>query len=620
MQVSKSILIILFLLTAAAVCYGNILNAGFVWDDEFLVVQNPQLRAPLWAFQPFKQDVINSGFIYSIYYRPVQLFNYALDYRLWGMNPFGFHLSSVFLHFLNSLLVFLIVLKLTKEEAISLLAALLFVIHPAYAGAVSYISSRADLLFFFFGFLYMLFYILFLEKKKPLLLGASIVSLALALLSKEVAVIFPFLLLLTGMVVLKERKSTYHVPAFLIVGIYAAAHYILFGNRYTSILKLGNLPEVLSGYFGIVKESLFLLIFPVGLHMRRVAHFLPKEQFVLIGIVVIAIGSVFYLKEKRRILLFSLIFFLMGLVPFLFVTGSLKVFAEHWLYLPSFGIFLFVSVLLLEAYKKRKKVARCLILTVIFIIITVCTIITRSQNKYWQTTESLSKRVLAFSEEDDAAMFYEAVSSKKEKIGQEALDNMEAYIQTRPTDLAALYLQGRWRLASGNIDEAEHIFKTVLAAQPDNFDSYVGMALVCLDRGDEQEAIKQLERAIEISPRHSEALLILESSYAQAGEDEKALEAAKKAYKIKPYDYTVLISIGTAYSRMGYLREGATYYLEATQLYPEKPLAFYDLGKVFLAGGEEGQARRWLRKAIMLDPEFKAAEKLLRSIKPDEKY
>ena len=169
----ENLLIISVLFVAVFVCYAATLNAGFVWDDQFIILSNPLIRAPLWSFAPFKQDIVNSSFTYTIYYRPIQILSYAVDYRLWGMNSSGFHFFGIFLHFLNSILVFFLILKLVREKAIALLAAIFFAVHPAYSGAISYISSRADLLFFFFGFLSMLLYVFFKEKKKALLLAAS---------------------------------------------------------------------------------------------------------------------------------------------------------------------------------------------------------------------------------------------------------------------------------------------------------------------------------------------------------------------------------------------------------------------------------------------------------------
>ncbi|MGD2278752.1 MAG: hypothetical protein PVH45_01500, partial [Candidatus Omnitrophota bacterium] len=268
----ENILIFLLLLAAVFACYGAVLDAGFVWDDQYLVSGNALLRAPLWSFQVFKQDIVNSNFTYTIYYRPIQILSYCVDYRLGGMDPFVFHLSSILLHFINGILVFLFAQKLTQEKVISAITAVLFVVHPAQAGAVSYVSSRADLLFFLFGFLSMLFYVLYREKNCGTFLAAGVLSLILSLLSKEAAVIFPFLLLFTDGVMLRKRlnfRFVYHIPYLFTAGVYIAFHRLFFGGRYSAMFDPAQLGKSFLEYLRMAGEFFVLGIFPFGLHIRK---------------------------------------------------------------------------------------------------------------------------------------------------------------------------------------------------------------------------------------------------------------------------------------------------------------------------------------------------------------
>ncbi len=202
----NKIFIILIIFTAVIVSYGNVLNSGFTWDDESLVAKNSLVRAPLLSFEIFEQDVLNTGFVYSIYYRPVQILTYALDYRLWGMDSAAFHLTNIILHFLNSVIVYFLTLKITRREAPAFFTSLFFAVHPAFTGAVSYISGRADLLFFLFGMSYMLLYLSFIEAERRLFLWGALVSFAVSLLCKEAALIFPVLLVLLTFFTCKRAK------------------------------------------------------------------------------------------------------------------------------------------------------------------------------------------------------------------------------------------------------------------------------------------------------------------------------------------------------------------------------------------------------------------------------
>ncbi|MFH1552648.1 MAG: tetratricopeptide repeat protein [Candidatus Omnitrophota bacterium] len=617
----ENILIILLLLVAAAVCYNAVLDAGFIWDDEYIVLQNPLIRAPLGSFQIFRQDIINSGFHSTVYYRPIQILSYAIDYRLWGMSSSAFHGVNVFLHFLNGVLVFFFTWKITGEKVVSLLAAMLFVIHPVHAGAVSYISSRTDLLFFFFGFLCMLFYVFFVQRRRYILLGMSVFCLVLALLSKEAAVVFPLLLLLLDATVLRGKyrsRLAYHVPNFFAAGGYIALHHFIFSQRHFMVFSPGAFASSIVKYFRIVREFLVLGFFPVDMHMRRGLES-PGVGLLPVLVGIFFIFSFVFLRNRRRILLFALGFFLIALVPFFFVTGYFKVVAEHWMYLASYGLFLFTATALVTLYQHRGIFGRSVVAGVILLVIVYCSANTIRQNVYWREDVSLSDRVLAFSAQDMPAMHYKAVSYLKSGRDDEMMEIMDEYAKNNPRDARAWYIKGRLTLAAGKTEEAEQDFKEAVRVDPTYDNGYMGLALAAFIKGQSHIGIEYLEQVIEINPKHSEALLILGSAYSEAGQNQKSLQTAKKAVEINPYDYDSLVNLGTAYTRQGYLQEGARYYLEATRLYPERPLAYYNLAHVFLAGGQEQEAAKWLRKALDVDPSFTPAIELLHKMRSDNK-
>ena len=136
--------------------YYNALNNDFVFDDES-VVQNNQSILTLANIPKF--FTAEEGFhkVIGRYYRPVVSSLYAVDYAIWGMNPFGFHLTNVIIHVIASLLLLMVLMKLFGDYKNGLLAALIgaliFAVHPIHTEAVSWISGRTDslaTLFFFF--------------------------------------------------------------------------------------------------------------------------------------------------------------------------------------------------------------------------------------------------------------------------------------------------------------------------------------------------------------------------------------------------------------------------------------------------------------------------------------
>ena len=348
MRVHTTFLIILILLAAVCVCYEAAPKGDFLWDDEYLIERNPLVRAPLLSFRIFKQDILNSNFTYTVYYRPFQMISYAADYRMWGMNPAAFHIFNVFLHFLNGVLVFLLTRKLVKEEAIAFLTAAIFVIHPVNAGTVLYISSRADLLVFLFGFVFMLMFVRFRETGKYVFFVISQIALIAALLSKEVAVIFPFLMLYVDLLILQKEhpfKWTYHLPGFFIICAGLGLHYMLLGSSYGVIFNRSDLIGSIMIFLGMVKRFITVVFVPTAIQFRHsTGNVSPAGFIVFWGTMLGGLLAVYvYLKRSRKILILSAGFFLIALLPLIFVLQYFSSFGEHWIYLAGYGIFLFIS-------------------------------------------------------------------------------------------------------------------------------------------------------------------------------------------------------------------------------------------------------------------------------------
>jgi hypothetical protein len=127
------------LVAIVLLCYASSLSNGFVFDDHGHVLKDKLFRS-----------LANVPRILTASYRPLRDVSYAVDFALWGERAFGFHLTSVLIHAGNTVLVFLLMRRMTKETAAGALAALVFAVHPIQTDAVAYISGRRDVLFAFF--------------------------------------------------------------------------------------------------------------------------------------------------------------------------------------------------------------------------------------------------------------------------------------------------------------------------------------------------------------------------------------------------------------------------------------------------------------------------------------
>src|SRR5882672_2456698 len=185
MSAHGDLIVCLSLVAVVFLCFANTLRNEFVFDDIYLVSVNSQIRS------------LNLPLLLSSY-RPTRDISYAIDFALWGENPFGFHLTSILIHAANVLLVFALVRRLTKDLVSATLTALIFAVHPIQTDAVTYISGRRDVLFTFFYLLAFQSYLTYYRNRWSAKAVAWFILFLLlwmlSLLSKEMAVSLPILI------------------------------------------------------------------------------------------------------------------------------------------------------------------------------------------------------------------------------------------------------------------------------------------------------------------------------------------------------------------------------------------------------------------------------------------
>lgn len=620
MEKRFNLFLILVYIAVVAVCYSSVLNGEFLWDDDHLIKNNPLVRAPLLSLAPFKQDIVNSGFNTTIYYRPIQILSYAIDYRLWGgFDPFGYHFTSLLLHLLNGFLVFLLSKRLLADRTVSFLTGLIFLIHPASSGCVSYISSRADLLFFFFGFSSLLLFYEFRARGKREFLTASIISFAFSMLCREGAVIFPALILLMDLSFFKRSikiRALACLPYFLMAGGYIFLHHILFSDRYSSIFVVRSFADSVLAFAFMLIKYVVLALLPVGMYVRPAAGAPDPLSIAVFSTTVLAFaGAYAYLKDRRKEILFGILFFLLGMTPMFFVAGYFNVYAAHWLYLPGYGLIFTFSVIFVYIYRKTSFFLRAALVLLLFFIVVFFALSVNKQTSFWQDDVSLSDHVLASSEKDVNALHFKAVSLISDGKETEALDIIDDYALSNASQPRAWYIKGRMYLAAKKPDVAEISFKKSLEVSPVYDNGYLGLGLVAAYREEAQKAITFLERAVALNKYNYEALTFLGILYSEIGDNRMALDSAMRLKRVNPYSLNAIINMGTAYSRVGQLGFAAEEYLRAVTLYPEEPKAYYNLAYTFYAAGEIQEAEKWTRRCLQVDPAFKPALELALKLK-----
>jgi len=339
-----------------------LLGYGFLSDDFPLIVANPRLQS--WSL--FFQNLLTPFFSFPTnpqlhYWRPTTLLSYALELRLWGGSPWGFHLTNILLHTANTLLLYLLLKRFRPEGPLPWTASLLFLLHPAHGENIAWISGRTDLLAFLFLALSLLFRLEYEERKRGL--SISLLFFTLALLSKEAALLFlPLLFLLFPSKGFKNRLLLL-LPYLSLLPLYLFLH-----QKAASTLALNrgllwaDIPLALRSAGAYVRILLFPNLpapyFPMG---ELTVHPLLYTLSGLCGISLILL----IIRFRREFpLTFPGLSLLLFLLPSLFprFLPTWPPIAPRFAYLASPLAALFFTELALWAFKRGLRIPAFLLL------------------------------------------------------------------------------------------------------------------------------------------------------------------------------------------------------------------------------------------------------------------
>jgi len=469
---------ILLILVVGIITYANTFANRFVWDDRALIIENELIRDSRYIPQIFTTELYRTSAPGS-FYRPIQTLSYLLDYSIWNLNPYGYHFTNLLIHIVNGVLVYILVLISarnwrpkglrynTKEpQTIALFSALLFTVHPIQVQAVTYISGRSDLLACSFMLLSL---ILFMNRETisiPLRGGfplgiVSLLSFIFALLSKEIALIFPFVLLV-GICLKPKRdvedtgenslKYSHVAPFFWLAFIYIVLR--------MTVLRFSDklLPQELSLGFGmrfltsfkILVSYLGLLLSPFGLHPEYVVEpvrsvFAPDFLISLVVIIILVILLI-WAYRVMRVLFFWGGYFLITLFPVMNIIPINAQMSEHFLYIPSMGFFaIFAWILYTIGRIGKLSRYRWLPGIILTLVILSCIIITIDRNTEWRDELTLFKKTVEYSPTSYRAHFNLGAAYYNEGLYGEAIIEFKKVLELNP-DLAD---------ARRNIEEAQ---------------------------------------------------------------------------------------------------------------------------------------------------------------------
>lgn len=575
---------ILIIATLAIVIYSNTLNNGFVYDDEFTIVNNTLVKSfdnlPLL----FDKTAYFSRSV-EMSYRPVVTFTYFLDYTIYGLKPWGYHLTNILLHAINGALLYTFLTLLftphaSRPTSLPFLTSLLFVTHPVLTEAVTCISFREDLLAFMF---YMATLNLHLILKQPapdprflttsFLFLLSYFTYLLALLSKEMAVTLPLIVICYEWFSGKEKTTLgsrlfnrYTISYIIITLLYLYLRFYIFHNPKEQIETWGLVERFLTLPW-LIMNYLKLSLFPVQLSVDYViapvsSPFSPI--FILPVSVLVSVFAIilsYFLSDKggykkfppfakggeggfesgylrQRSILFGALFFLITLAP-VYNLVPINPFAERYLYLPIVGFIMFavcIEYLIAEKLKIRPGYVNRYMLVFFLVISTIFSFSVVKRNLIWKDNYSLWSDTVAKMPNSNRSHTNLGLAYYNRGRVNEAIGEYLIAIKLRFDDARAHYNLAVAYLKQGRYDEEIYELKTALRLKPDYVKASNNLGVAYARQGLFDQAVKELLVAVRLAPDDMSAHYNLGRTYSEQGRYDEAIDQFKIILTVKPDD------------------------------------------------------------------------------------
>ncbi len=546
-------------------------GAEFVLDDRPLILRDPLVHNIENIPKAFTIGFLKDFDEKPYYYRPLVTILYAVNYAMFGANPAGFKATNLLLHVIVVLLVFALARRLLKNDVAALFTGLLFAVLPSHTECVSWISGRTDLMAAAFGFASFILYLKYVDCRKWPQFALSVVLFVLAVLSKEIAMVLPAMMVLHALILRRPKPTARTVtaevaPFVAITLLYFVVRHVVLGYSLSQhgvsfVLqhRLTLAGWAMLGYFRI-------LLIPTQAEPVHDIFNLPLRVPALAvaawGITVAMFAGAIAIYRKYPIISFCCLWMLLGILP---VTNIVPIPnpipSERFLYVPSFGLCVLFGLAVNWLFALKPKPV---------------------QDIWPVVTGLVAAGVLGY-----CAL----LSSAAAPLWSNNILMVQRLTQRLPR-FADFHM-----LAAGAYRESNRYMEAIeeckIAAEITPKNPLIHRTLVDLYRrvGDPKSAAAAARVLVELQPAEPSVHNLLGSTLAESGEMAEAVKEFKRAVELSPEDPAARFNLARAYTKTNQLNSAVTEFLEGLRFRPDDTKARYQLGAVLKDLGRSAEAR-----------------------------
>ncbi len=556
------------LVIAVVFAYQPVWHAGFIWDDDKYVTNNPLLTAPdgLWRIW-FTTDSPSQYF-------PLTYTVFRIEHALWGFNSTGYHLVNILLHAINSLLLWQLLKRLVIPGA--WLAAAIFALHPVQVESVAWVTELKNVLMCFFFLQTLRCWTEFIETAKWKFYALAIILFALALCAKTTACTLPVALLL--ILWLKKTPINFQrllqlVPfVAMAIGMGLLTMWWERNHQNTKILTPLGLDERIIVASHAIWFYIGKLFWPVDLTFSypkwEIHPNQPSNYLWLAALVVLAAIICFTRRFAGRSIETALLFFVATLMPTLgfimLYTFRMTYVADHYQYVACIGLIALSATGIVLALNKNYLLK----IFVSAILLSSLAVSTWRQCRMYSNLETLWRTTA----------------------------------ERNPSSWMADNNLGNVLLEKGKPDEAIAFIQKALAIQPDYPEAEVSLGNALSDKGQLDEAIIHYQKALKTAPTYADACYDLGTALLQKGKMDDAIVQFQKTLALRKNDAKAHYNLGLAFLQIEKFDDAIIQFQETLALRPEDARARGNLGVAFFQKGQILQAVACYQETLRLNP------------------
>jgi tetratricopeptide (TPR) repeat protein len=555
------------LLVAVLAIYGQVRSHAFVsFDDPIYVTENPQVRSGLtwsglvWAFTTFHDSN----------WFPLTWLSHMLDCQLFGLDSGWHHLTNVGLHALSTLVLFVVLRRMTGARWRSGMVALLLAVHPLHVESVAWVAERKDVLSTLFWMLTLWAYTNYAARPGRVRYVLTLFLFCLGLMAKPMLVTLPVVLLLLDLWPLHRGVRILEKLPFFAASLASSIVAYIAHQKGGAVASFEIVPLATRCENALISYVVYVL---QSFWPSHLAVFYPfslqsiVEPAIFAGIALCAVTVLVVLAFPRRpYLAVGWFWYVVTLAPVigLIQTGSQSR-ADRYTYIPMIGL----SLALLWEIAERLQPWPRFRVALAAAVTAACMTLTWLQVQYWRDDISLYRHAIAVVPDNYLAYFNLASALDAQGKTDEAIAQLRAAVRVRPNYAPARAELGQLLARQEHPDEALSELQTAVRLRPDDSVAHFRLGSVLGTLGRTGDAAAEFSQAVRLQPENADAHYNLGIALAQEDRVQEAAGEFEATVRLRPDDVNARFNLGISLARLGKLDDAIVQFSEAVRLKPD---------------------------------------------------